>query len=838
MTKEYSQAAKEMQNKLNDYLRRFATKDKIWQQWVADGTKTQAEYDEWRVGQICMGQRWQEMRDTLAEDMHNTNKIAKSIMNGYNAEAYALNHNYGTYECEKGAMVDTSYTLYDRDTVENMMREDPEMLPPPGKKVSERIREGKDIRWNKQVVQSVALQSVLQGESISDIASRLALAVADSNRKAAIRNARTLMTGAENAGRVDSYKRAQKMGIDLVQQWMATLDGRTRHSHRQMDGVTVDVGKKFPNGCRFPGDPEAPAREVYNCFVGDVNVATDSDIVRSYKHKYDGKLVTIKTSMGVEFTCTPNHPILTMRGWISAERLNEGDNILIASRSNFKFARRNPNVYHGFARFDTVHEFVNMLGSKRTRRLGVNFHGDIPTSNVEIVTQKRFLGNNRNVGKLEKKGKLRFKDSDAFAFRNCHAIKSFGRIWKTSFSNISRMCKTFSFRFGCLSHAKVHGFRPIAWLDSCGVKPLFNDISGNVEFLRECLDGFSGIVFADDIVSINVDSRCTHVYNLQTVNGYYFVNNSITCGKQMFNGVGAIAHNCRCTLVADIKGFEDDFSDLSWRKDDKLGGMSYEEWKKGHGKSEPIDKPDKVSQKAKQIEIANYKSRNKPQEKKPTTKVVKRKQLDTGYKGKVPDAELDKFNANALQQIIKDTGYSESEAKRLQNAFQHYFGGDWEQILKGNDDTEIIKAGLQKMPSYDGKIYRGLIFYDDEIERFTKLKKGDIIPKKGSLESWTSDERAANSFAGINSYERSSVILECMDNESGKGVQHLSKFGTREAEVLSADAEYEVVGIEIESKYDFLAKHPDYLYFPDDLEEDGGEMRRNTVCRIKVKEKR
>lgn len=263
--KEYKKAVDETEEKLNDYLRRFALKDEKWQQWVAEGKKTEAEYKQWRTGQIMLGKRWKEMRDTLAQDYHNANEIAKSIVSGYMPEVYALNHNYATYQVEHDAMVDTSYTLYDRQTVERLMRDDPELLPPPGKKTSQRIAAGLDIRWNRQQIQSVMMQAVLQGESIPKIATRLAEEVGDKNYGAAIRNARTMTTGAQNAGRVDSYRRAQDMGIELSQTWVATLDARTRHSHRQLDGETVEVGKKFSNGCRFPGDPQANPAEVYNC---------------------------------------------------------------------------------------------------------------------------------------------------------------------------------------------------------------------------------------------------------------------------------------------------------------------------------------------------------------------------------------------------------------------------------------------------------------------------------------------------------------------------------------------------------------------------------------------
>lgn len=268
ISKEYKQAAEETQKKLDNYLSRFAVKDKIKQEQLKNGEITQSEYDYWRTGQIMIGKRWQEMQTTLAQDMHKTNEKVASMTREFSYDAYALNHNYGTFEVEKGSLVDTSYTLYDRSTVERLIRDNPNMLPPPGKKVSQRIKEGKDVLWNKQQIQSVMTQSILQGESIPQISRRLATAVGDSNRAAAIRNARTMTTGAENAGRVDSYKRAENMGIKMQQEWVATLDDRTRHEHRQLDGMKIAVGESFKiDGytIRFPGDPEAEPEMVYNC---------------------------------------------------------------------------------------------------------------------------------------------------------------------------------------------------------------------------------------------------------------------------------------------------------------------------------------------------------------------------------------------------------------------------------------------------------------------------------------------------------------------------------------------------------------------------------------------
>jgi len=47
--------------------------------------------------------------------------------------------------------------------------------------------------------------------------------------------------------------------------WIATKDSRTRDSHRHLDGTTVGLNERFPNGCLFPGDPSADIAEIANC---------------------------------------------------------------------------------------------------------------------------------------------------------------------------------------------------------------------------------------------------------------------------------------------------------------------------------------------------------------------------------------------------------------------------------------------------------------------------------------------------------------------------------------------------------------------------------------------
>ena len=242
---EYAQAEQEIRKKAREYFERYERQYKTKAKLLKDGKITDKEFRAWQMQAMAQGERWNALREQIAEDLYHVDGIARSITEGYMPEVYAVNHNYGIYQIEQNADIQTSLTLYDRATVERLMRDDPELLPPPGKKVSQAIAEKKAMRWSRQRLQSVMTQGILQGESIPRLADRLAREVGESNRKAAVRNARTMATNAQNAGRYDAYKRASDNGIPLTIEWQATLDLRTRHSHRQLHGQRREVGEPF-----------------------------------------------------------------------------------------------------------------------------------------------------------------------------------------------------------------------------------------------------------------------------------------------------------------------------------------------------------------------------------------------------------------------------------------------------------------------------------------------------------------------------------------------------------------------------------------------------------------
>ena len=601
IAKEYSQAQAELAKKVEQYFKAFEKKDATWQKWVKSGEKTKEEYRAWRASQMAMGKRWENMRDTIATDLANADKIASKIVNDNIPDAYALGHNWGTYEVESGIGINTSYTLYNHAAVEELLKDDPNLLP------KSKVKIPKDKLWNRRHLDSAITQGILQGESIPAIAKRLE-AVTDMNHKAALRNARTMTGSAQNAGHFASYKRAEDMGIDIEKQWLATMDERTRTSHRYLHGETQKMEDEFSNGLMYPADPEGEPSEVYNCFIPETNIGVDSKIIRSYKHRYDGEVISIKSSMGVNFTCTPNHPILTDRGWVKAKFLNEGDNLIVTSCIDNEVSRRNPYINHAFPRIDTIHELFYKFGGKRTSDLRVNFHGDIPTSEVEIITQKWFLWSDVYTCIRKRINKFLLKYTDTPLMRKRSFMKHFGCVIRTTFSNISGMCKSFSIFHRCLSHTNIHGLGTIADSNIVVNKNTLNNLPTNVVLPSKIKNRLASKIFVDNVVSVERSYFSGHVYNLQTDDNYYFVNSSISKNDGNNNGIMAIVHNCRCRMISNVKGYRRNLQDMY---DESLMGMSYEEWLDATPVSQSITHGEEVAQAQKMRYVREYRNGNR-----------------------------------------------------------------------------------------------------------------------------------------------------------------------------------------------------------------------------------
>ena len=151
-----------------------------------------------------------------------------------------------------------TFSLVDASTVDRLRRDGDIDLP------KRKVNIPKDERWNTKQISSKLMHGILNGDSIPKISESL-LDVIHNNSVSATRAARTLVTQAENHGRLDSYKTLDSQGVVQEKVWIATPDSRTRASHLDVDGETVGINDTFSNGLEYPADPSGDPAEVYNC---------------------------------------------------------------------------------------------------------------------------------------------------------------------------------------------------------------------------------------------------------------------------------------------------------------------------------------------------------------------------------------------------------------------------------------------------------------------------------------------------------------------------------------------------------------------------------------------
>lgn len=357
---EYERAYREMEKKRREFMASFEEKKSSMEKRLKKGEITNKDYKQWLKGQSRQADWYSEMSKTLAADMNNVNSMAANMVNNELPEVYAENYNYGTYMVERGAKVDTSFTMVDRDTVYKLMDKKTVLLP------YVKVDAKKDTKWNMQHFNASIAQSIIQGESIAHSAERLRRVVG-MNYNASVRSARTAITAAENMGRQRSYERAEDMGIKLQKQWLATLDKRTRETHRMLDGETIPVKETFWNGCEYPGDPSGDPSEVINCrctLITEIDGVDSGDLPRNSKlddMTYD------EWKESKDKQRTPKKSNVSSSSNITHAKLKEMGRSELISMAKDIFVKE--NTQNGLSKSEATKRFNSLVGSNTTPQL-------------------------------------------------------------------------------------------------------------------------------------------------------------------------------------------------------------------------------------------------------------------------------------------------------------------------------------------------------------------------------------------------------------------------------------------------------------------------------------
>lgn len=125
-------------------------------------------------------------------------------------------------------------------------------------------RLGEDIDTLKKKITAQVSRSIATGMSYAQTAKQLR-GCTQIGYNNAVRIARTEGHRIQTTATMDAVHAAKEKGADVVKQWDAALDSRTRKSHARVDGEIRELDKPFSNGLMYPGDPNGQASEVINC---------------------------------------------------------------------------------------------------------------------------------------------------------------------------------------------------------------------------------------------------------------------------------------------------------------------------------------------------------------------------------------------------------------------------------------------------------------------------------------------------------------------------------------------------------------------------------------------
>lgn len=123
---------------------------------------------------------------------------------------------------------------------------------------------GRDTKDLSKKIAGEISRGISGGMMYSEIARNIA-AYGRIPKNNAMRIARTEAHRIQTKAAMDAQWEAKNKGADVVKQWDATLDARTRDSHARVDGEIRELDEKFSNGLLYPGDPSGKAAEVVNC---------------------------------------------------------------------------------------------------------------------------------------------------------------------------------------------------------------------------------------------------------------------------------------------------------------------------------------------------------------------------------------------------------------------------------------------------------------------------------------------------------------------------------------------------------------------------------------------
>jgi HK97 family phage portal protein len=296
-----------------------------------------------------------------------------------------------------------------------------------------------------------------------------------------------------------------------------------------LNGVVHKNLSDFPNG----GSYAHP-----NCILPGQKVEA-TDVTAKITSSYDGPIVRITTGAGVNLSVTPKHRVATDKGWVFAEDLKSGDNVLSAP-NGFKF----PTSYdpEGNAIKSLIEDVVipNSVVSQQVPATSVDFHGDETfCQDVNVVLVKRKLTDSADTSIAKFPDKAKFVTGNV----HTHALIGFSSFDEFSMaalgatdSGLSLGGDLLPFFNSSVPELQEADLTAVTQSDASILESIGKDVSASADLWGKFIERFSGVVTLDPVVETRDDSYVGHVYDLSAKYGFYTTNSIIT-------------HNCACDTV-------------------------------------------------------------------------------------------------------------------------------------------------------------------------------------------------------------------------------------------------------------------------------------------------
>ena len=157
LKKIYARAEWELTEKVNSFFESFQRLDDKKLELVKAGKMSEAAYKDWRAKKLLMGEKYMDLRDSIADSMLHANEQAARLINGELPAIYVHNYNQVGKGIER-KVKGYSFDLTNEYTVRKLATSKKTLLP------YKWVDGAKDVRWNTKKVNSEILHGILQGD--------------------------------------------------------------------------------------------------------------------------------------------------------------------------------------------------------------------------------------------------------------------------------------------------------------------------------------------------------------------------------------------------------------------------------------------------------------------------------------------------------------------------------------------------------------------------------------------------------------------------------------------------------------------------------------------------